>query len=569
MRWSRPLALVLSVLWLSSGAAPAADYFLTIGGGYRPSGNQVSLEKNTLLFQRMLCEFYPDGADHTIFFADGTNPGRDLQFVDPAFDIPKAHRYLAELFNQSSEIDYQYRNHEIEGVAGPSAKPELDKWFGDVGNTLHEGDRLFVYVTAHGGRSPDNKQPYDTVLHLWNHQQIRMHDLVHLLDGVRDDVPVVLMMVQCYAGGFANSIFEEGNTEKGLSAANRCGFFATVHDRVAAGCTPDINEANYHEFSTSFFEALRGKTRVDEPVERPDYDGDGRTSLAEAHAYVVLTSNTIDLPIRTSDAFLRAYSKLPEQTTERRGRRRRGAPPQNTAQPAPAEQPAKEEAAEPKSCQDAPPKAEPSEETAPATLPAPTLLRAETDCDQLLAVADAVDRAIIEGLSQTLDLIRPNRALAARNKAGEVEKERQAIDKERNELMGEYNRIREGMKRQVLAKWPEVGNRWHPLTSELLTTRAAEVIEIVEGHPQFARFEELQEKIEALDTQKMDLERTGVKCQRLLRALENVALAANLPQVATPEQIDRYARLRAAESAFFGPPAETPAGEGVPVSAAP
>jgi hypothetical protein len=180
-----------------------------------------------------------------------------------------------------------------------------------------------------------------------------------------------------------------------------------------------------------------------------------------------------------------------------------------------------------------------------------------------------VDRAIVEGLSQTLDLMRPNRALAARNKAGEVEKERQQIDKQRNELMGEYNRIREGMKRQVLAKWPEIGNRWHPLTSELLTTRASEVIEIVEGHPQFARFEELQDKIEALDTQKMDLERTGVKCQRLIRALENVALAANLAQVATPEQIDRYARLRAAESAFFGPPAETPAGEAVPVSAAP
>ena len=95
------------------------------------------------------------------------------------------------------------------------------------------------------------------------------------------------------------------------------------------------------------------------------------------------------------------------------------------------------------------------------------------------------------------------------------------------------------------------------------------VIGIVEGHPQFARFEELQEKIEALDTQKMDLERTGVKCQRLIRALENVALAANLPQVATPEQIERYARLRAAEAAFFGPPGETPAGEAVPVSAAP
>jgi len=563
MRRLRRLALLVAVLPVSAGTAPAADYFLTIGGGYQPSGNQVSLEKNTQLFQRMLGEFYPEGADHTIFFADGADPGRDLQYVDPSFDVPKANRYLAELFNKSDQIDYQYRNHEIDGVAGPSAKPELDKWFNEVGRQLHAGDRLFVYVTAHGGRSPDNKQPFDTVLHLWNHQQIRMHDLVHLLDEVRDEVPVVLMMVQCYSGGFANSIFQEGNTEKGMSAANRCGFFATVHDRVAAGCTPDINEANYHEFSTSFFEALRAKTRFDEPVERPDYDGDGRTSLAEAYAYVVLTSNTIDIPVRTSDAFLRAYSKLPEQTAERPGRRRRGGRPQQMAETAPAEQ--EPQSGEPKACQDAPPKAVPSEEPEAA----PQLLRAETDCDELLAVADPIDRAIIEGLSKTLELIRPNRALAARNKSGEIEKERQQIDKQRGELFGEYNRIRNGMRQQVLEKWPEIGNPWHPLTTELLTTRASELVEIVEGHPQFARFQELEEKIEALDTQKMNFERTAVKCQRLLRALENVALAANLPQVATPEQIERYAQLRAAESTFFGPLTETPAGEAVPVSAAP
>ena len=44
-------------------------------------------------------------------------------------------------------------------------------------------------------------------------------------------------------------------------------------------------------------------------VERPDYDKDGRTSLAEAHAYVLINSDTIDIPVCTSDVLLRQFSK--------------------------------------------------------------------------------------------------------------------------------------------------------------------------------------------------------------------------------------------------------------------
>ena len=46
-------------------------------------------------------------------------------------------------------------------------------------------------------------------------------------------------------------------------------------------------------------------------------------------------------------------------------------------------------------------------------------------------------------------------------------------------------------------------------------------------------------------------------------------ISVSVPVTATPEQIERYGRLRAAESAFFGPTVETPAGQAVPVSAAP
>ena len=117
-------------------------------------------------------------------------------------------------------------------------------------------------------------------------------------------------MVQCYSGGFANFIFKDGDPKNDLSKQPRAGFFATVEDRVAAGCTPDIREENYREYSTRFWEALCGETRMGQKVEQPDYNKDGKVSLSEAHTYVIINSQTIDIPIKTSDVFLRKFIDL-------------------------------------------------------------------------------------------------------------------------------------------------------------------------------------------------------------------------------------------------------------------
>ena len=48
------------------------------------------------------------------------------------------------------------------------------------------------------------------------------------LEKLPPGVQVVLVMVQCYGGGFADVIYTGGDAGKGLSPRNRCGFFATV-----------------------------------------------------------------------------------------------------------------------------------------------------------------------------------------------------------------------------------------------------------------------------------------------------------------------------------------------------
>ncbi len=49
--------LAVCIIVLSTVSVQARNFVLTIGGGYSPSGNQVSLEKNVLLFNRVLDDY--------------------------------------------------------------------------------------------------------------------------------------------------------------------------------------------------------------------------------------------------------------------------------------------------------------------------------------------------------------------------------------------------------------------------------------------------------------------------------------------------------------------------------
>ncbi|HEX8913167.1 MAG TPA: hypothetical protein VF796_12480, partial [Humisphaera sp.] len=293
-------------------AALASDHFLTIGGGDAPTHNQVSLEKNVLYLQRVLDDIGAGQSHHDIYFSDGSDPGRDLQ-CHGAGQVPRANRLLARvLTGNETALAVEYRDQAIAHVAGPSNRKSLGDWFDKTGKNLPDGDRLIIYFTGHGGGGQRNA-PRNTNLTMWREQSMPVKEFVGLLDKLPPKVQVVIVMVQCHSGGFADVIFKNGdyaaNKPDALAAAPRVGFFATVAERPAAGCTPDINEENYREYSTYFWEAISGKTRLGSSVRKPDYDGDGKVSFAEAHAYVKLTSTTIDIPVCTSDNFLRAFSR--------------------------------------------------------------------------------------------------------------------------------------------------------------------------------------------------------------------------------------------------------------------
>ncbi|MGB3573957.1 MAG: Caspase domain-containing protein, partial [Phormidesmis sp.] len=109
---------------------------------------------------------------------------------------------------------------------------------------------------------------------------------------------------QCYSGSFANMIYENGDPEQPVALQTRCGFFATIASRPSVGCTPAVNEADYKDYSSSFFAGLTGRDRIGNPVSSADYNQDGKVSYAEAHAFAKVDEETTDWPISTLEAWL-------------------------------------------------------------------------------------------------------------------------------------------------------------------------------------------------------------------------------------------------------------------------
>ena len=270
-------------------------------------------------------------------------------------------------------------------------------------------------------------------------------------------------------------------------------------DRQAAGCTPDIDEENYHEYSTFFFAALHGRDRTGQPVPTPDYDRDGRVSFAEAHAYAQIASDTIDIPLATSDVFLRQFSS--------------------------------------------------------ASLENPHgLVTADDPFDQLRDRATPAQAAILDALSARLELTGQDRVREARSLATSIEKDRRKLAQQKNRLTADYNRTRSRLRGRLKSRWPELVTAYHPRAQAILDREGDRVRSFIESQEAFPRWERIADQIADLEEKQTTLERKWVKCQRFLRCAESVALAANLDKVATPALRTRYDALLALESQTLRPP---------------
>lgn len=488
------LLLCSSVATLATPSASLArDFFLTIGGGYTPSANQASLANNVLFLRQVLREQHLDHRPHDVYFSDGDAPGRDLQVVDRS-SVPKANQLMAEFFGSSKGLGLTYRNHHVPNVCGSNKPEQIRNWFDKVGSEMKQGDRLLLYVTAHGRKSKQRGNPHNTTIATWDNTDISMRELVSMLDQLPDGIEVITVMVQCHSGGFARFIFNGGDPEKGLSRQRRIGFFATVHDRPAAGCTPEINEASYVEYSSYFWAALVGHDRAGNVVDTCDYNRNGVVSFDEAHAYTVLTADTIDLPISTSEEFLRAHSRFGN-----------------------------------------------GESSGEAS----TLLTNQESYALLMKLASPSQRAILVGLSEQLELSGDGRVAGARHSLTHTRSTRQTGNRNRPQWSGSKRR-KDQLRRQIASdlklRWPELSNLVNPVCVELLTTRSDAFVDAIESHRDYKQYRKLS------DQSSPNIRKIRVKYERFLRIADNIALAENLRRMNANETLAEFEAIAAAEA---------------------
>jgi thiol-disulfide isomerase/thioredoxin len=280
------------VISAAAGNAESTTHALLINGGSRPQANYLS-HLHHLEEMVELLEYRGVARERIhVFSADGEDQAADLAARDPkpeGFWLIEGTRLERRLRPQTRIIDTRWAGVTLH----PARKSGLRAWFQGARKTLAPGDRLLIFVTDHG--KGNDQDPDNGTISLWQ-EEISVDQFRELLERLPRGVRAVMVMSQCYSGTFANAIFAKDRSEP---TGEACGFFSTTQDLKAYGCYPEGRDKDRIGHAFRFIEAL-----------------DRQPTTEAAHLEVLITDNTPDVPLRTSDLYLQ---RLLEREAESRG----------------------------------------------------------------------------------------------------------------------------------------------------------------------------------------------------------------------------------------------------------
>ena len=135
---------------------------------------------------------------------------------------------------------------------------------------------------------------------------LSVRDLKQSLASIHSDKKI-FAMTQCYSGGFHQLSVERDDDGYYFANPNVCGFSATTEDETASGCTPNVDGPHYQGYERYLAEALTG---ID--VVTGKKIGEPAKTLSEAHYHAAAIDQTNDVPLSTSDYFLRKWASTLE-----------------------------------------------------------------------------------------------------------------------------------------------------------------------------------------------------------------------------------------------------------------
>ncbi|XZE34006.1 hypothetical protein SH501x_004811 [Pirellulaceae bacterium SH501] len=542
----------ISLALCLAGTADAKDYFLVIGGGPNKQQNQASMEANVLFLTKVLDAKASSDREVFVYFADGDNPDADLQVIapippsdDPVRDLLKRlHSRGPALQGRSIE----YRNHEVPDVKGSTHIRRLEREVRNIGGRVQPGDRVFLYVTAHGSAGP-RSNPQNTSIACWS-STLPASQLMDWLDEFPKDIPIISMMAQCYAGGFANTIFDDIEERKTLSDHTRIGFYAQQYDLQAAGCRPDIERDE--EFSSYFWGAIYGEMRNGTRIQNADLDGDSQVSLEEAFVYTICHGDTIDIPVRGSDVLLRQWSAIPDYKLARERYMRTRRPPAQPSKPSESSSDTKPEQT-----------VESEDLKQPPTLPE-NLHRFEGSYAQWIAEASIYHKHATQELCRALEIDLEEGIERLADRFEEFRRSNRTAGPSRR---GRASSGRRELLEAIAKDLPELNNPETWEQSDALKSRdQSEWMAEITKLPEYEVFQKRAEERKRADAIGEESELKSVKYRRLIETVETMVLEKNLSLVAPMDVQARYAAMRVMECSLLQPPSPGSIGEPTPVT---
>ncbi len=266
--------------------APGRLFVLMInGGGTRAENFQSHLDH----LRELTAHFGAAGLPNeriAILAGDGDDPAPDLatRREQPAdawmLEGTELEKELAE--------PIRYVSSSVPGMTlRPATRRELARYLREARTRMTGNDTLLIYVTDHGQQ--DRRDHLRNRITLWG-DDINVRQLASDLSTLPRGLRVVTVMSQCFSGGFAElpGVIPRSQRAGEAWRGPVCGYFASTPDRPAYGCYPESASDNRTGHAFTFIDALAHHTR-----------------LPEVHADVLLRDQTPDVPLRSSDLFLR------------------------------------------------------------------------------------------------------------------------------------------------------------------------------------------------------------------------------------------------------------------------
>lgn len=482
MRQRFPRCCIVLSFCLAGCPAVAADYAWLIGGGPDPDGSQAQIEFNVNWVRGVLRARSKDTQVY-VYYTDGNGPSKDVKEAGPVSETREALTPLARVFGQIDANAGRFRDHRLGKVDGGTEAGALKERLASDFQRLRPGDRVLLMYNGHG---LGNEDAADNVLRLWRDTRLSVRDLDELLSKIDSNVPVRFVFTQCYSGGFARLIRPQALDVVNLGPATRCGFLAESETRESEGCSAGINIGDYRDYTTYFFAAIDGQTRLGQPVEGDaDRDGDGQVSPYEAHLYALREAHNADLPRSTSEVYLERWQPWYLRWIET------GAEPDNVY----------------------------------------------GDIARAVAVKQNLPQA---GRMQTHQLSARRAKLRARMR--EVEEQREAL---RREIDAAQQEIR----RELVLRWPELRTPYTRHYARFLKEDVSAAQDLIVDHPGYGKLVRLQDQIAALDAETLVIERDITQLDKVVRLRTLARLKAQFERHAGDERRKEYERLLACETA--------------------